>query len=873
MSNAPRPSDSLVRSADRTRLRLARLVRRARLALLWEALWRALWPPLGILVLFVAASWFGLWLATPPGWREGGVLFFGVALLASLIPLLRLARPARRDALARLDRDSGVAHRPASTLDDTLALGRDDSGTQALWELHRRRTRAAIDALHVAPPRPGMAMHDRRALRAFAIVALVGSAFVAGPEMGPRLLSAFDWRDGTAQGPAFRIDGWIDPPLYTRLPPQLIDLGASHGQTIRVRAPVRSTLVVRASGKADVTPVPSSGLRAFPPAAAAKPDLTESRFAVEGDARLILRSNAAPLPDLVIEAIPDRPPEVRLSGEPQVNARGSLTLAYRMKDDYGIASAEAQIESDQRAGRRSLVPPPRIPLTLPADPAADEDTHTTSDLSAHPWAGARVRLALVARDEAGQEGRSDTVTFTLPQRPFTKPLAKALVEQRRRLILAPDETRPVLAALDALMVAPDRFTPELGIYLGLILASSRLAKAKTDADLIDVAELLWTMAVQIEDGDLSESERELRAAQEALRQALERGASEDEIRKLTQDLRRALDNFLREFAERQMRENRDRPPDARADVPMRTITPNDLKNMLDRLEDLARLGATADAQRLLEELRNILENLQTARPGRPGDPMAREMNRSLEELDRMIRDQQTLRDDTFREGEESMSRRLNRNRQRADQGQPGERPRGQRQRGSRQDGGDQSQAEQGEMGDDGQDPARGLSQRQQALRERLEELKRRMKGLGLEGDPGLDDAEQAMRDAEGQLGQGNPGDAVDAQGRALDGLRRGAQGLAQQMLGDGDGTEQADGIDGRPGRATDRGRGGPRDEDPLGRPTRSRDWSDGRVKVPTAEESASVRARRILEELRRRLGEPMRPQEELDYLERLLRRN
>jgi hypothetical protein len=37
--------------------------------------------------------------------------------------------------------------------------------------------------------------------------------------------------------------------------------------------------------------------------------------------------------------------------------------------------------------------------------------------------------------------------------------------------------------------------------------------------------------------------------------------------------------------------------------------------------------------------------------------------------------------------------------------------------------------------------------------------------------------------------------------------------------------------------------------------------------VPAAE-----RARRVLEELRRRLGEPMRPREEMDYLERLLRR-
>ncbi|MEX6800318.1 DUF4175 family protein, partial [Pseudomonas aeruginosa] len=69
------------------------------------------------------------------------------------------------------------------------------------------------------------------------------------------------------------------------------------------------------------------------------------------------------------------------------------------------------------------------------------------------------------------------------------------------------------------------------------------------------------------------------------------------------------------------------------------------------------------------------------------------------------------------------------------------------------------------------------------------------------------------------------------------------------------------------------GQAGAKDDDPLGRPTRGRDMSDGRVRVPTADESAVQRARRIMEELRRKLGDPTRSQEELDYFERLLRRN
>ena len=77
-----------------------------------------------------------------------------------------------------------------------------------------------------------------------------------------------------------------------------------------------------------------------------------------------------------------------------------------------------------------------------------------------------------------------------------------------------------------------------------------------------------------------------------------------------------------------------------------------------------------------------------------------------------------------------------------------------------------------------------------------------------------------------------------------------------------------------PGRAASPAATGParanQDTDPLGRPLRGRDYGDDvTVKVPG--EIDVQRARRILEELRRRLGEPLRPQLELDYIERLLK--
>src|SRR5262249_12971431 len=122
------------------------------------------------------------------------------------------------------------------------------------------------------------------------------------------------------------------------------------------------------------------------------------------------------------------------------------------------------------------------------------------------------------------------------------------------------------------------------VYLGLRAIFWQLARAKSDDQLREVVARMWDMAVHLEDGSVSDAEQALRAAEEALRQALERGASDEEIKRLTDQLRAALDKFLQALAE-QMRKNPQqlaRPLDPNA----RQLRPQDLRNMIDRLEQM-----------------------------------------------------------------------------------------------------------------------------------------------------------------------------------------------------------------------------------------------------------------------------------------------
>ena len=100
-------------------------------------------------------------------------------------------------------------------------------------------------------------------------------------------------------------------------------------------------------------------------------------------------------------------------------------------------------------------------------------------------------------------------------------------------------------------------------------------------------------------------------------------------------------------------------------------------------------------------------------------------------------------------------------------------------------------------------------------------------------------------------------------------LRRGARDMMQQMqqaMGQGEG--QGEGRQGQ--RDGGYGRGEQRsDRDPLGRP-RSTEGPDFGQDVEVPDEIDTQRARRILDAIRKRLGDQLSPQMERDYLERLL---
>jgi len=759
---------------------LDRRIALARLSVGIERLLPALWPAIGFAGLYLAAALSGLFLYIP--WEAQSLLLAGAVTAAALAQWQGLASFAWASAFEgarRLERDSGLIHRPISERDDVLPAG-SDLVTAALWAAHRARM-AKLGALRLAIPQADLAAKDRHGLRWYLVILLAVGIFMARNDFADRLTSAF------VSQSAAGIDAWIDPPAYTGLP--LAPLAAGDGT---VAIPVGAVLNLRVHG-APHAPGFTAGANRARPFTGSDGDYA-STAVIQHDGRLYIRVAGHVLADWRVKVIPDAVPQIAFVGVPKRTEQLALAFHYKASDDYGVTQVAVVVAPKNRPGARAI----RVPLD--GGGKAFEQT-SFADLTANAYAGLAVNAWMEARDGAGNRTLSAPISFTLPARVFTDPLARALVEQRQNLAAVSDAKgrAAVSDMLAAFTIAPEKFFEgKRSAYMAIRSARWGILGARTQGDLNHVSDLLWDTAIALERGGLLNAAEELRRLQALLNQAMANGAPQDQIDQLLQRYDQAMKRYMEALAANPP------PPGSEPQAGENSVTvgQDDIQKMMDMIKQLSEAGQREQAAQMLAMLQNMLENMRMTQ-GQGGKGQGQQgnkaLNDSMNKLGETMGQQRGLLDKTFRQG----------------QGQ-----------GDPKDGG-----------------AKGLAQQQQKLQQQLNDAQ---KGVDPKLTGKMNEAARAMQQSRDALQKGDMEGAKAAQQQALQAMSQ-----AQQQL-----AEQARREEGRP--SADR-------NDPLGRSAES----GNQVKIPDA--SALARARAILEELRRRAGQMGRPQEERDYIDRLLK--
>lgn len=851
---------------------LTRRTRLARLVLWWESAWPALWPPLGVIGVFLVLALTGLPLLLP-GWLHASLLLaVAVALGWTVwrgVGMLRL--PGVAAAERRLERDSGLAHRPIATLGDRPTDS--DPVALALWEAHRRRAAERLAALRLSRPRPGLAKRDPRALRGGLVVALAAALAFAGPEAPERIRRALLPHLGGAALPttqAARLEAWVTPPAYTGAAPIFLDPAGGP-----VSVPAGSRLQVAVSGGTGGVPDLMLDSSATPFRTLDRTSFT-AETVLDTGGRLAVRRDGMELAQWPLTVRADSPPSVAWDQPPARAQRGlAIRLPWRAEDDWGLAALRVEL----RLKLRPDAEPVELDLPLPGGSPREARGASQPDLSAHPWAGLEVEARLVARDHAGQEGRSEGAFLELPERTFTHPVSQQLIALRKALSVDPAGREPARRELDRIAGAPEAFEDDTGTFLALRSARHRLLRDRRPAAITDVQEILWDVAVALEEGRTDRTARALAAAREALREALEEARRNPENRtdeqraeldRRIQDLREAVRRHLEALAERLQRENAEAIP---YDPQQRLMDQRELDRRTQRMRDAARQGRTEDAERELAELEEMLRSLEEGRNMRAEERQRQQQRqRGQQQMgavqDMVQRQAQMLDRDQQRADEAERERAQQRRQQQSftwpqrpqqppQQGQPSAEQQRQRQTESQQD-----------------------ARTQRAMRRALGELMQQFGDLTGDVPQQLGEADRAMRDSAEALQEGR--DSREAQQRAIRALTEGGRQMARQMQrqfgqsqpGDGEEEGEGDGMANGPqgGEGQDQAQEQGPGRDPLGRRTREQTGGqDNASDTRVPDEAELLKTRRIQEELRRRGAERERPPAELDYIDRLLR--
>ena len=897
--------------------------RTARLLRLEQAL-PILLPALAALLGFALLALLALPQRLPIWLQAGLVLLLAAFVVSWLWTGLRRIAPASADAVdRRIEQRSGLRHRPLQTLTDKPAGQFPDPVQQAVWQAHRARTASGLGRLRTGAPRFHPWRHLSGRLVLLILPALLLAAIVAGPAAIGRLASGFlpGWFE--PPGPLPWMQAWITPPDYARAAP--VFLTDPHGETTVPFGSVLQVNLTGIHGRPLLTTRALGSPDAHPTAASKFQRLAEGSWSLTrtlgGDTGLSLLGNGRALADWTIKVIPLPATLVAWDGKPGASAEPWRTrLPWRVGHPYGLNSLVAEIRlAAPPAAAAPQIPVLRIPIAIEPGTRAAHGV-ALPDLSADPRAGEAVIGRLVATDVAGHATQGPDARFTLPARPFRNPLARAVLDTRKRLALGRESRMDAAADLQALGEAPGQFASDTGLFLNLASIGSLLRDEDVaDGPAIDEATgRLWDLALGLEDGlhndrQGARANAEVRAARDAVSAQLERmrqlgdkgqsAKEQSELEKRIGALSAAIARRMQALAEQARRNHMLLPPMPDAKM----LRGDDLARMMQQMRDEAAHGHAQDAMQRLAQMQSMLDRMRAATPqdlqaARQQAEAQQQVREQAEGLRDLVRRQSALLDQTA-----ARRRALDKER-RAQNQAPGIDPQTAellRRLGippsevtapgsgdeippnpaAQSDADAQAHAGREQPAPDAAEQAREKQRQadarvQHGLARALDELGQEFKALSGAQPGGFDEGKRAMARAQQALAGGHDQPAQDAQQQALAALQKGASQMQQALasgsggasvlmpgLSDGSGGSEP-GDEGQQDAADGQDHDGPRD--PLGRSVASGPHSDdGDTHVP--DKAEQMRARDIEQELRRRDTDRTRPADELNYLDRLLK--
>ncbi|MFT8719388.1 DUF4175 domain-containing protein [Acetobacter sp.] len=750
---------------------------------------------------------------------------FGATIWLARYGLQNYVAPTESECDARIEQVSGLQNRPLAALTDHSS----GVGSGAVWNIYQQRLLASLGPLKAGLPR--LSTLGKNPVIIPLLVALAGTGVWAGAHAPGRLVAAFIPGFDDPDVPMPHVEAWITPPSYAPSAPVFLGDGLAHAPAV----PEGSMLVSTVTGLSSA-PHLNGGFRdeTLQP-------LGEHSWRIQAvlnkTGSFVVRSRGRTIASWNLTVTPDGAPQVAWGKNPGGEKGGRRTrLPYEARHAYGIGSLVVEMKLTH-AGLLTKSRVLRVPIPVTGHPV-DAKGVTTPDLSDDPWAGEEVSATLVAKSVSGKQARSPAVTFHLGSRNFRSPVARAVLDLRKRLALGDEKREAAADDLATLGETPGPVQNNTGTFLNLtsIVALLNDRDVTDDSAREEAVARLWDLALDIEDQlhggkDAAVASIDVRAAQEAVSQQLKHMREDNahtpedqaELKRRMDALRAAIGRKMQMLAEQAIREGSAIP-----NLPGLTKSGDQaFQKLMERLQGDAADGRDSGAMDKLQQLEDSIERMRNATPqdmAQLAQQMAAQqklkeqaegladvikqqtglLDHSQSRLDREKRRQERANESASPSGENddlstmSTSELLRRlglvPPQEGSEGAPTPQQGGnngdgqQHTAGSQQSQDGQPSSQNGEKPDDGAanaDQQRADGAGQHALMRATEELGTEFKELSGKEVPGFGKAAKAMKDARHALAEGNDDKATKDQTEALKDLMQGRNQMRQALQGKG----------------------------------------------------------------------------------------
>ncbi len=856
--------------------------RRAFWSLTLEKITLHSWRP-----FFWVLAFCGLWMLEIPAFFGSVIAVLTViAFLIGMLyfvtkDLLTFTWPSDAEIDKAIERGSALPRGHIALLDDELANPKKHN-TRDLWKAAQVSILKSLATLRTPNPRAILSKQDPRALRFVAILLFVAGLLFSGATWNERIsngLFPVKTSHVIAQGQDTHL--WITPPSYTQISKTHISgdgtyngaLDIVEGSKLRIRIySVFGKFLAPKFKNGDLVQTLDylgEGLYGLETEIFQGKKLSITQGPISR-----LNINYAYIKDNAPEIVSDIPPTKEgQDSKPTYELLDNAEIRFPLmvKDDYGVKDLHVTMNLNKMVEERPLGDVFEETRLIMSRANTEFKIAPVYNLAWHTWAGLPVTFTFKAIDHKGQSVALNPIDVILPEREFKHPVAKSLIAMRKRLAWDYDKSFADIAEnLETLLSAPSYFQNDPMVYLSIRVASLRLHYQNTKPQLNrtkaaqEVIALLWETALSIEDGDLSQSLRELSEAQRALENAMrDPNAAPDEIARMMDDVRKKMQNYFMEL-QRDMQkrmENGENIPMLSPDQFSDFISPNSLSKLMDEIESALRSGDQEKAQELMSRLQRMMEMMDPSMmPKMPMDMQT--MKKGVNELQKLIENQEKLLEQTQ---EQAIIQRIQKQNKAVSTAPDPNIPNIEnmlKEFGMEVAPPIPDQHEKNAPIPTNKVNTKANKIEQEALRLILGQLMLEVAEHIGDIPEAMGLAEQEMRGSSKYLGENDPQSSIPHQEQALEHLKQSQEQLNKQLRSR---MQQMVGL----------GFSGGQRYDPLGRPYGGEENETNQgphgsdVKVP--DEIQKKRVDEILRMLRERSGDRSRSQDELEYFRRLLR--